>query len=131
MKIIVPRHQYNTRRSENTVVINCRTSYYQNSFLPSSVKLWNEVPVEVRNNSSIFSFKRYLNRNQLKLPKYFQYGTRKEQILVARLRLNCSSLRQHLFSRNLVDLILVHVAKQHKQRNSSYFTVQIMSRLEL
>ena len=50
-----------------------------------------------------FSFKRYLTRNQLKLPKYFQYGTRKEQILVARLRLNCSSLRQHLFSRNLVE----------------------------
>ena len=39
-------HQYNTRRSENITAINCRTSY-QNSFLPSSVKLWNELRLEI------------------------------------------------------------------------------------
>jgi hypothetical protein len=45
-------HQHNTRRSNNTVYLNCRTFYYQNSFLPASIKLWNNSPNDIRLNSS-------------------------------------------------------------------------------
>ena len=34
---------------------------------------------------------------------YFNYGSRKEQIHFARLRLQCSPLKDHLFKKNLID----------------------------
>ena len=100
---IAERHNYNTRQTNDIVNINCRTSYYQNSFLPSSVKLWNNLPLEVRNNQSKYSFKHFLNRNLVKIPKYYNFGCRKSQILLARLRLQSSLLKDHLFRKNIID----------------------------
>ena len=34
---------------------------------------------------------------------YFNFGSRKEQIIFARLRLKCSSLKDHLFQKNIID----------------------------
>jgi hypothetical protein len=34
---------------------------------------------------------------------YFNFGSRKEQIIFARLRLKCSSLKNHLFQKNIID----------------------------
>ena len=34
---------------------------------------------------------------------YFDFGSRKEQIIMARLRLKCSSLKDHLFQKNIID----------------------------
>ena len=36
-------HNYNTKRTNDTRNVNCRTSYYKNSFLPSVVSLWNTI----------------------------------------------------------------------------------------
>jgi hypothetical protein len=96
-------HQYNTRRSSNTVYLNCRTFYYQNSFLPSSIKLWNNIPNDIRLNSSKCCFKRFLNRNLCKKSYYFNFGSRKEQTIFVRLCLKCSSLKDHLFQKNYID----------------------------
>ena len=96
-------HQHNTMRSNNTVCLNCRTFYYQNSFLPSSIKLWNNIPNDIRLNSSKCCFKRFLNRHLCKKSYYFNFGSRKEQIIFARLRLKCSSLKYHLFQKNIID----------------------------
>ena len=96
-------HQYNTRRTHNIATINCRTSFYQNSFLPSTINLWNNIPVEIRNNSSRNNFKRYLNRDFNRVPKYFNLGSRTLQIIMARLRLQCSLLKDHLFLKNVID----------------------------
>ena len=67
--------------------VNCRTSYYKKSFLPSIVSLWNTIPQCVRSNYS----------------KYFLYGSysRKRQILHARLRMRNNSLNDLLFHCNL------------------------------
>jgi hypothetical protein len=96
-------HQPNTRRSNNTVYLNCRTFYYQNSFLPSLIMLWNNIPNHIRLNSSKYCFKRFLNRNFAKKSYYFNFGSRKEQIIFARLRLKCSSLKDHLFQKNIIE----------------------------
>jgi hypothetical protein len=47
-----------------------------------------------------------LNRNLCKKSYYFNFGSRKEQIIFARLRLKCSSLKDHLFQKNIIDEIL-------------------------
>jgi len=56
---IFESHQHNTGRSNNTVYLNCRTFYHQNSFLSSSIKLWNNMSNDIRLNSTKCCFKRF------------------------------------------------------------------------
>ena len=78
-----------------------RTTLYYNSFLPSSIRLWNDLTSDIRNNTPINSFRTYLNRNTLPANPVFFYGDRKSQILHIRLRLKCSSLNNHLFLKKI------------------------------
>ena len=55
------------------------------------------------NGRSISHLKRHLNKNIKPPPPYFLTGSRQVQILHTRLRMNCSSLKYHLFSNNIVD----------------------------
>ena len=71
-------------------------------FVPSSICAWNDLPNDIQNAPSIVSFKYKLNRN-LKAPhKYYNAGSRKAQILQARLRLECSSLNSDLYRKHIV-----------------------------
>ena len=80
-----------------------RSQLYYNSFLPSTIRDWNNLPIETSNLTSKASFKQKLNANIITLPKYFFEGKRIGQIHHARLRTKCSSLNYHLFSKNIVD----------------------------
>lgn len=62
-------HSYNTRQQNNLVHISCKTKHYFDSFLPSVIRDWNEIPEEIR-NSSLYRFNSYLNRNKLNIPKF-------------------------------------------------------------
>lgn len=98
-------HNYNTRNSQNLPSQYCRTSYHLNSFFPSCICLWNNLPQNIKNSTSINSFKlsldKHYNPSNIKIPKYYFDGSRRGQILHARLRMRCSSLKQHLFLRNI------------------------------
>ena len=72
------------------------------SFLPSTIRAWNELADETKSAPSVASFKFRLNRDLHKPPKYFNSGTRHGQILHARLRMECSSLNAHLYKKNIV-----------------------------
>ena len=80
-----------------------RSQLYYNSFLSSTIRGWNKLPIETRNPTSIASFKQRLNANIITLPKYYFEGKRIGQIHHARPRTNCSSLNYHLFSKTIVD----------------------------
>ena len=79
-----------------------RTQLYYKSFLPSSIKSWNELAPVIRDSSSIQSFKYQLNKNLTKPPEYYN-GDRFLQIQHTRLRTNCSILNEHLFSKNVIS----------------------------
>jgi hypothetical protein len=85
----------------------CTQTWINNIFLKEMIfkgdKLWNNIPNDIRLNSSKCCFKRFLNRNLGKKSYYFNFGSRKEQIIFARLRLKCSSLKDHLFQKNIID----------------------------
>ena len=51
---------------------------------------------------SLASFKHRLNRNLKPPPRYYNAGSRKGQILQARLRLECSSLNSDLYRKHIV-----------------------------
>ena len=57
----------------------------------------------LRNLPSITTFENELNSDIKKIPKFYFAGKRLGQIYHSRLRRKCSSLNQHLFSKNIVD----------------------------
>ena len=97
------RHSHNTRHSDNFVNINCRTTYRHNSFIPSTIRLWNNLPAQLKQCNTLLSFKGELCKHYqtVDIPNYFFCGSRLGQILHARLRMHCSSLKQHLYLKNI------------------------------
>lgn len=94
---------YNMRQSDTYQQPRSRTNLYYNSFLPSAVREYNRLNYDIRSANSLSSFKRLLNSNNSKVPKYYYTGNRRNQILHARLRTNCSSLAHDLFSKNIIN----------------------------
>ena len=94
---------YNLRNANNFRHTLSRTQLYYRSFLPSSIRAWNDLSLEVRQSTSIQSFKYQLNKNLKKPPKHYYIGNRISQIQHTRLRTDCSSLNHHLFSKKFVD----------------------------
>ena len=77
-----------------------RTIYTNtNSFYPSTSREWNNLAQEIKDASSVASFKYQLNRETRNRapPKYYSAGSRKGQILHARLCMQCSSLNADLY----------------------------------
>ena len=95
--------RYNLRNSNDLQTIDARTNQFYMSFLPSSVRAWNNLSVDVQQCDSVASFKRFLQKDNPKVPQHFYSGCRKNQILLTRLRTNCSSLNFDLFVKNIVD----------------------------
>ena len=93
---------YDLRNSNDIRNPRANTNLFFNSFLPSSIRAWNNLPEDTKNSPTVSSFKFRLNRNRYTPPKYFNVGSRKGQILHARLRMECSSLNSHLFRKNIV-----------------------------
>ena len=55
-----------------------------------------------KNASSVASSKHRVNRNLMPLPKYYNIGSCKEQVVQARPRLECSSLNSDLCRKHIV-----------------------------
>jgi len=96
-------HDYNTRNASALPVVRTRTSLYYNSFIPSSIRLWNWQPDNIRLSPSIQALKYSLKSNISSKPFYYYTCSRLGQILHCRLRMQCSSLNQHLYRKNIVD----------------------------
>ena len=94
---------YPLRNSSNLHTIHTNSQLYFNSFLPSVIRDWNELSEQTRNLPSIASFKREINSDIKNIPSFYFDGKRLGQIYHARLRTNCSSLNQHLFSKNIIE----------------------------
>ena len=95
---------YNLRNGNNLQTITSRTNLYYQSFLPSAIRGWNNLPIEIKQSDSVNSFKNHLIKKQ-PVPKYYYVGNRRAQILhtCTRLRTNCSSLNIDLFNKNISD----------------------------
>ena len=94
---------HNLRNSNDIHTIRSNTSLYHNSFLPSTLRQWNSLPVEVRQLNTLSSFKTFLKKDLQSVPTYYYCGSRKAQILHARLRTGRSSLNMDLFHKNITE----------------------------
>ena len=98
---VISASRYNLRNAHNYQTIRARTNQYRVSFLPSTLRLWNNLPLEARQSNSPNSFKLFLKRDILPIPRYYYHGNRKRQILHSRLRTGCSALDLDLFTKNI------------------------------
>ena len=93
------------RNSSNVRQLKCRTNRYSTSFLPSTISLWNNLPLDLRNATPISKFKLHLKQTLLttdKVPPYYSFGNRFANICQTQLRLGYTPLNQHLFQINAV-----------------------------
>lgn len=99
---------YSLRNSHNLRNISSNTNVLSHSFLPSTISAWNTLPKEVQTSPSLSIFKSNLDRNRRTVPVFYYTGDRADSIHHARLRMHCSNLNEHLFSKNIVDSPLCH-----------------------
>ena len=88
---------YNLRNANDLQTINARKTLYYNSFLPFTIRAWNDLPLEAKQLESVNAFKYFLKRENVPVPKYYYTGQRKVQ------GTNCSSLNLDLFVKNISD----------------------------
>ena len=69
----------------------------------TKIKRTNNDLQRIKSSTSVNSFKSNLKSNHPQKPPYYYIGKRLGQILHSRLRMHCSSLNQHLYSKNIVD----------------------------
>ena len=83
------RSEYTLRSSNDLCVPVASTGKFTKSFLPLTIKVWNILPEQQRNSSSIDSFRNNLIRDLFYVPpanKLFNLGDRYLSILHTRLR---------------------------------------------
>lgn len=91
------------RNSGNIRNITCKSQLLSISFLPSTINTWNALPAEVRSAPSLPAFKRNLIKPNKTIPQFYYDRDRKSRVQHAGLRMHCSSLDKHLFSKYIVD----------------------------
>ena len=94
---------YRLRNAHQIRTIQWKTQLFSQSFLPSTISLWNSLPTSVKEKTSLDSFRIELNKDVRRVPAHYHFGPRDICIQHARLRMHCSSLNEHLFSKNIVE----------------------------
>ena len=83
-----------------------RTERYRNSFFPYCISKWNELDCHIRNLPSIASFKRAILKFIRPSPSpTFKVINHKGLILLTRLRVGFSHLREHKFRHGFLDIV--------------------------
>jgi len=100
------RRHYNLRNNDDIGELPTRLSCYKNSFVPSVIKSWNTLPIDLRRSPSLDSFSSKLKDIYCcKRNKLFSVstGSVKGSRLLARLRMGLSGLNSHRNSYNFID----------------------------
>ena len=95
-------HAYNTRNSNDFQHPFVRTTFYSSYFLPATIRIWNQQPIELRSSSSLAAFKNNIKAQHNKKLLYYYSGSHFGQVFHASLIMNCSILNHHLFLKNLI-----------------------------
>jgi hypothetical protein len=96
-------NNYNLRNNQNYVPPRYRLRTSASSFIPTTVSLWNNLDISIRNSPTLSSFKNRVKGDIYKPPKYYNEGPRKLSILHTRLRHQCSSLNAELSRIHIIN----------------------------
>ena len=97
---------HNLRNSQNFEIPYSRLCSYENSFFPSTLRLWNDLDISTRNSSSLSEFKHRIKQISEKPLHYKVSRDRASEIAFTRIKHTCSSLKADLFRVNIVPSAL-------------------------
>ena len=89
---VASKSNYNLRNSQNISTPYSRLKISQDSFFPSAITSWNDLPLQVRQSETVAKFKSSINQQIVSAPKYYSYGKRKLNIIHTKLRYSASLL---------------------------------------
>jgi hypothetical protein len=85
---------YNLRNADNIILPQGRLSSYFNSYMPSTIRLWNNLDPSLKNRPSLDSFKYHIKKSKsVKKIKLYSMFYGKKAILHTRIRLGLSGLK--------------------------------------
>ncbi len=102
-KLVSEVNPYHHRRPQERVVPQHHTEIYRKSFFPATTQLWNTLPVNIQNSTSLSHLKRFLLSEDCVVPPQYYIGNRTEQIIHCKLRLGMSDLNLDMFNRHLTE----------------------------
>lgn len=109
-KLIPPTLQstttYPLRNGNDIMLPFCRLTLTIESFIPSTIRQWNNLDLSIRNAESTQRFKndlKKLNSMNLSIPKHYSFGPRKLNIILTQLRCSASFLNYDLYRVNIIS----------------------------
>ena len=97
------RTRYNLRNRDDSNLYNCKTKTFKSYFFPSTTKFWNNLDESIRSIESKSGLKAKLSKVIAPVPPYYYSGRRKINITLARIRMHCSELHQHLADMHIIE----------------------------
>ena len=122
--LVTERTIYNLRNAENISIMNRRTEIFAKSFIPSGSLLWNNLPLSIRSETSVNSFKLKLKQHVYiapQIPKHYIQGKRTESVFHSRIRNKCSNLNNDLYQNHLKDSPLCDCGRSIEDAEHYFF----------
>jgi len=94
--------RYNLRTNNNLTQPAARTETFKNSYFPTMVTTWNTTDQTITSIPTRSALRNTLNCHNPKPNPYFTLGRRKLNIVLARMRMECSELNSHLFAYHVI-----------------------------
>lgn len=119
-----PHYTYNLRNNFIYCTPVARTTSYFNSFIPSTIILWNNLPQNTKNVTTVSTFKnnfKNINSKKLNMHKLLNHSKRLENIWHCQLRNNSSNLNADLYSHHLIASPLCQKCFLEVEDSKHYF----------
>ena len=92
---------YNLRNSQNFEIPFARLCSFESSFFPSTLRLWNSTEESIRNAPTLSVFKSNIKKQPFRIHQFPSTKDRLNDIILTRIRHNCSNLNADLFRVNI------------------------------
>ena len=113
---------YQLRNNQNYEVPYSRLFSYENSYFPSTLRLWNELDQDTRNLSSVLEFKNRIKSQVTDKPtNYMIPRERANEISLTRIKHNCGSLNADLNRVNIVPSALCSCGTANETAQHYFF----------
>jgi hypothetical protein len=98
---------YQLRNGEDIIIPFCRLSITNDSYIPSTIRQWNNLDLSITNVGYIPHFKSELkklsNSYSVNIPKYYSHGPRKLNIVRTQFRCSATLLNYDLLKVNIIS----------------------------
>ena len=96
-KKVAPQNQYNLRQPQNIHLPKITKNYFLKSFIPSTIRLWNNLPSHMKEITEVETFKNHVNEyfHDMKFYKPYLTGKSEGHIHLSRIRMGLSGLNAH------------------------------------